>query len=291
MQVEGKIRAAMVIHSPHVHYFTAFHTKLMEDAAQRLLPLLTAALRETRARSAFTAAVMHEVKNDSHTALMVLDIVQESIDQGEEIKGMAENLIEIRHHLEGLNALGQDSLDIFRTGAKGDAQEWKDDERDITTTLGNLLKNATMGWRILYEDTKFKSDLPEELVKCKVRILRILDFKRVLRVLLHNAFRHGQDWVRMEAEMQGDSNVNQRLKLTIRNKAYGEVISGLRQTFGSAMDNPGASPLTRGRLGLAVARQLTLEAKASLSELQYKKQDGNWGQATITLSWPVDIVS
>nr|VFK07221.1 MAG: GAF domain [Candidatus Kentron sp. LPFa]VFK23956.1 MAG: GAF domain [Candidatus Kentron sp. LPFa] len=290
MQVEGRIRAAMMVHSPHAHYFTAFHTRLLEDAAQRLLPLLTAALRETRTRSAFTAAVMHEVKNDSHTALMLLDLIQKSIDQGGEIKGMAEYLIEIRHHLEGLNALGQDSLDIFRTGAKGNAQEWKDDERGVTTTLGNLLENATRGWRILYEDTKFESDLPEELAKCKVRILRILNFKRVLRVLLHNAFRHGQDWVHIAVELRDDPDTDkQQLELTIRNGAYEDVIIGLGGNSGLAMDT-GSSSLTRGRMGLTVARQLTLEVGGFLSELQYKKKQEDWGEVTIALHWPIKVI-
>nr|VFK18791.1 MAG: CheY chemotaxis protein or a CheY-like REC (receiver) domain [Candidatus Kentron sp. LPFa] len=343
MQVEGRIRATMVVHSPHAHYFTAFHTRLLEDAAQRLLPLLTAALRETRARSAFTAAVMHEVKNDSHTALMLLALIQKSIDQGGEIKGMAEYLIEIRHHLEGLNALGQDSLDIFRTGAKGDAQEWKDDERDITTTLGNLLENATRSWRILYQETEFESNLPndhvegfitpadekrarvgwiseahppeggdggcaslihptapsgllfhsKELAARKIRIPRNLDFKRVLRVLLHNAFRHGEEWVHIAVELQnGIDTDKQQLELTIRNGAYEDVIAGLSENAGSAMgSNPGSSPLTRGRMGLTVARQLTLEAGGFLSELQYQKKQEDWGEVTIALHWPIKVIA
>nr|VFK39051.1 MAG: Signal transduction histidine kinase [Candidatus Kentron sp. SD]VFK43913.1 MAG: Signal transduction histidine kinase [Candidatus Kentron sp. SD] len=290
MQVEGKVRAWMVVHSPHAHYFTAFHIKLLEHAAQRLLPLLAAAQRETRARSAFTAAVMHEVKNDSHTALMVLDLVQQEMDR--EVAGeVKEYLTEIRHHLEGLNTLGQDTLDIFRTGGNRRAQEWGDAERDITATLGNLLENSTLGWRGLYEDTEFQSDLPKELATCKVRIPCILDFKRVLRVLLHNAFRHGEDWVHMVIELQRDAHGDGKLKLTIRNGASDDVISDLRQTFGSAMDNPGASPLTRGRLGLAVAKQLTLEVGGSLSELQYTKQDEDRGQTTICLHWPIEVVA
>jgi len=287
MQVEGKIRAAMVIHSPHAHYFTAFHTKLLEQAAKRLLPLLAAALRETRARSAFTAAVMHEVKNDSHTALMLLDQMQRKAGQTPWTKSLAG----IRHHLESLNALGQDTLDIFQVARDRRILEWKNERKDITTILGDLLEKATLGWCTLYKNTEFKSDLAKELALCSVRIPHNLDFRRVLRILLHNAFRHGLYWVHIAAELQGDADADRRLKLTIRNGAYGNIVSGLRQAFGSAMDNPGASPLTRGRMGLTVAKQLTLEAGGSLSELQYKKLDEDQGQAMISLYWPVEVVA
>nr|VFK38797.1 MAG: CheY chemotaxis protein or a CheY-like REC (receiver) domain [Candidatus Kentron sp. TC] len=288
MQAEGRIRAAMVVHSPHAHYFTAFHTRLMEVAARQLLPLLTAALRETRARSAFAAAVMHEVKNDSHAALMSLDQVRRDIDKKMDPRSL-EYLMEIRHHLEGLNALGQDSLDIFRVGRGEYLRTPKSSDRDITTTLGDLLENAARGWCALYEDTEFRIDLSEELAGRRVRIPRILDFKRVLRVLLHNAFRHGRNWVRIAVELQGNTDTDGKLQLTVRNGAYDDVILGLGQTFGSATDNPGASPLIRGRMGLAVAKQLTLEVNGVLSELQYQKQEEDWGEATITLYWPIKV--
>nr|VFK29360.1 MAG: Response regulator receiver domain-containing protein [Candidatus Kentron sp. MB]VFK74762.1 MAG: Response regulator receiver domain-containing protein [Candidatus Kentron sp. MB] len=287
MQAEGRIRAAMVVHSPHAHYFTAFHTRLMEDAARGLLPLLAAAMRETRARSAFTAAVMHEIKNDSHAALMLLDQAQGGDDQAV----CAESLIEMRHHLESLNDLGEDTLDVFQIGRSRYIQKWRHDDRDMLTTPGELIKNAILGWHILYEDTKLDVQLPEDLAARKIRVSRTLAFKRVLRVLLHNAFRHGFDWVHVGVELQDGVDVAGELKLTIRNGAYDDVISNLNRTFGSATDNPGASPLIRGRLGLAVARQLTLEARGALSKLQYEQQNEDEGEATIILSWPIRMVS
>nr|VFK16042.1 MAG: CheY chemotaxis protein or a CheY-like REC (receiver) domain [Candidatus Kentron sp. LFY] len=285
MQAEGTIRAVMVVHSPHAHYFTALHSRLMEYTAQELLPLLAAALRETRARSAFTAAVMHEVKNDSHAALMLLDEIQRETKQEESM----EFLIEARHYLEGLNTLGQDTLDIFRVAWDRGIQEGKSDDKDTVTSLGNLIENATLGWRTLYEYTNIDVQLPENLAKRKIKLPRTLAFKRVLRVLLHNAFRHGLDWVHIAVELHGDTN--QQLRLTIRNGAYGEVISALGKNFGSAMGNPGASPMTRGRVGLAVARQLTLGAGGSLGKLHYEKHRENQGEAAITLLWPIGIIS
>lgn len=287
MRVEGKTQALMVVHSPHACYFTQFHSQLMEYAAERLLPLLAAALRETRARNAFTAAVMHEVKNESHAARQLMDQVQCEAGETE----WAKNLIEIRCYLDELNALGQDTLDIFRVGGGGRIQASgnKKDEGATTTTLNRLLENATLGWRILYEDTKFDIQCPDELATRGIAIPHALDFQRALRVLLHNAFRHGRDWVRVAARLGDKTGGNHRLELTITNTAYRDMVASLAQTSDSAVDQPSASPMIRGRLGLVVARQLATEAGGVLGTLQYKEGEGDSGRAEITLSWPVDV--
>jgi hypothetical protein len=102
-QVDGKVRALMIAHSPHAYYFSAFRVRLMEHAAKRLLPLLAAAQREIRTRSAFAAAVMHEVKHDSHAALLLLNQVMVETA----LKPPSQALTEVVHYVEGLNALGQ----------------------------------------------------------------------------------------------------------------------------------------------------------------------------------------
>nr|VFJ56957.1 MAG: DNA-binding response regulator, OmpR family, contains REC and winged-helix (wHTH) domain [Candidatus Kentron sp. DK] len=288
MKVEGEIRALMMVHSPHACYFTKFHTALMEYTAERLLPLLAAALRETRARNAFTAAVMHEVKNDSHAALLLLDEIERGNEQALDL----EALTEIRHHMEGLNALGQDSLDIFRVGNESGKTFQRKKQETITATLGMLLKNAALGWRTLYEETEcdiqFSDDTP---ASCKVQIPHALGFRRVLRVLLHNAFRHGQDWVRVVARLDNRDGSEQVLKLTIANGSYDDTVSGLGVVLNSVTDRAGASPLVRGRLGLMVAKQITVEAGGNLGELTYTPNSGGPGRAEVSLSWPVEIIS
>lgn len=287
MQVEGRIQALMVVHSPHACYFTGFHAQLMEYAAERLLPLLAAALREARTRNAFTAAVMHEVKNDSHAALELLDEIRHGLKETQQ----PEALIELRHHLEGLNALGKDTLDIFRTGSGGERPSVERKEDSITTSLGDFFENATLGWRTLYEDARrFKLELPDVLAARRVTIPRILDLRRVLRVLLHNAFRHGQSWVHVAVGLDTTVNTGMKLWLTITNDSLHDTVLDLANALGSPIDRPSASPLVRGRLGLKVAGQLTTEAGGTLGGLQYTKKDDELAEAEIKLSWPISAI-
>nr|VFJ71444.1 MAG: Signal transduction histidine kinase [Candidatus Kentron sp. FW] len=286
MQVEGKKQALMVVHSPHAHYFTHFHSQLMEYTAERLLPLLAAALRETRARDAFTAAVMHEIKNESHAARMLVDRVQREVKDTE----WAEDLLQVRHYLDELNGLGQDTLDIFRVG-RGERVRTPESTEEGITTLGKLIENATLGWRSLYEDIELESQLSEELTADSITVPHAQGFRRVLRVLLHNAFRHGRDWVRIAAQFEGEADSSTRLQLTVTNGAYQDTVSELDQTLDSAADRPSASPLVGGRLGLVVARQLTTEAGGVLGALQYTGGKDTLGEAKITLSWPVEPIA
>lgn len=197
MQVDGKLRALMVVHSSHACYFTAFRVRLLEQTAERLLPLLAAAQRETRTRSAFTAAVMHEVKNDSHAALLLLREIEGKSAQPPNTSV----LTELRHYLEGVNALGQDALDIFQLGRAERIQDRREQDKNQSHVLGELIKSMTLGWRTLYEDTELRTDLAENLARRRVKVMRALSFRRVGRVLLHNAFRHGRDWVRIGVEL------------------------------------------------------------------------------------------
>nr|VFJ49570.1 MAG: CheY chemotaxis protein or a CheY-like REC (receiver) domain [Candidatus Kentron sp. DK] len=285
MQVEGKIQALMVIHSPHAHYFTRFHSQLMEQAAKRLLPLLAAALRETRARDAFTASVMHEVKNESQAARMLLAQVQSQAGDTEWVG----DLLQARHYLDELNALGHDTLDIFRVG-RGDRVRAPDSKAETTTTLARLIDNATLGWRSLYSDIEFGNQFPEELAARTIVVPHIQGFRRVLRVLLHNAFRHGREWVRIVARLGSGKDGNTRLELAVTNGAYQDTVSELDQTLDSA-NRPSASPLVGGRLGLVVARQLATEAGGVLGTLQYTGETDRLGQARITLVWPVKLIA
>nr|VFK53932.1 MAG: Signal transduction histidine kinase [Candidatus Kentron sp. TUN]VFK55857.1 MAG: Signal transduction histidine kinase [Candidatus Kentron sp. TUN] len=285
MQVQGRIQALMVVHSPHAHYFTRFHSQLMERAAKRLLPLLAAALRETRARDAFTAAVMHEIKNESHGARLLVDRIQRKAEDTE----WTRDLIKVRHYLDELNALGQDTLDIFRVG-HGDRVRASKGKDEGTTTLGKLIDNATLGWVTLYRDMEFDPRLPEELAAREMTIPHVQDFRRVLRVLLHNAFRHGRDWVRIAAQSKDGADGGTQIQLTVINRSYKDTVLPLDQALNSAIDRPSDSPQVGGRLGLVVAKQLATEAGGSLGTLQYTGEGNKLGETKISMSWPVTFV-
>lgn len=271
IQVDGRVKALMIVHSPHAHYFTAFRVRLIENTAEQILSLLAVAERETRARNAFAASVMHEVKNDSHAALMLLDVIQKEADS----QSWATSLTEIRHHLEGLNALGQDTLNIFQLGRGGDVRDQRED-KDLVTTLDNLINSAIIGWRTLYEDTKLIIEMPDNLATRKILLKRPLAFKRVLRVSLHNAFRHGRQQVWVQVNLKShEANEGDYLKITIKNLAYGQAINNLTQKLNPAIGDLGLSPFIRGRIGLAVAHQLAAEAGGVLSDLKTLKTESD----------------
>lgn len=287
MQVDGKIRALMVVHSPHAYYFTAFRIGLIEYAAEQFLSLLAAAQRETRARSAFAASVMHEVKNDSHTALMLLDQIQEQANS----QGWDISLAEIRYHLEGLNALGQDALDIFQLRKSEHALYQREPDEGLLTTIGKLIKSATMGWCTLYEDTKLVIDMPEILTTRKIFLKRPLALKRVLRVLLHNAFRHGRQRVLVKVALRShEIGGGNYLSITVNNPADEQTIKNLTEYLNPAIGDLGSSPFIRGSLGLAVAYQLTTEAGGILGDLKPIKTNSGDIEAMIGLAWPITFV-
>jgi hypothetical protein len=226
MQVDGVVRALMVVHSPHRCYFTEQRTRLMEHAAKRLLPLLAAAQRETRARSAFTAAIMHEVKNDAHSALMVLEGLEQQLRTQTNGSRFLEPLIEIRHFMKNLHGLGQDALGIYRLGDKEQPLEQQTSGQSIETRLRDLLENLLLT----------------------------------------------------------------RLDLRIRNPAFTEVAHSLLKKMDQAGDTLGNAATARGRLGLAVARQLTAEAEGSLNGPETTVLDGDYCQITVTLRWPISLI-
>jgi DNA-binding NarL/FixJ family response regulator len=285
MQLDDKIQAMMVVHARHPHYFTEFRVKLLETAAKRLLPLLAAAQREQRARSVFTAAIMHEVKNEAHNAVQLLLEARKHLPS-DPSDALEKHLTEIQHHLEGLEGLGMDALDIFQLGSEV-RKDWRTgDNRVISGQLGEILAGLLRGWTTFYENTEVRLDIADALKVQSVAIPSGRAFKRVVRALLHNAFRHGLDWVRVAIELKTTED-STSLCFTISNRAYGDVAQDLSQRVFGKGDDIGTSTRLRGHLGLAVARQLVLEAHGNLSELHCKPLEDDFVEAAITLIWPV----
>lgn len=291
MKVDGVVDALMVVHSPHAHYFTAFRLRLLKQAAQRLLPLLAAARRETRARSAFTAAVMHEVKNDAHAAHVALKEIKQT-RQSPPDPGALERLT---HYLDGLTALGQDSLDVFQLGRADRIDDRARQEETLHYRLRDLIDYIVSGWEPLYRWTKLTVAMPDDLYDRQIDVEHGIAFRRVVRVLMHNAFRHGRDWVTvgLEIEEPRSGNDRARLVLTVSNRAFREVAAGLADDLNPALGTISSSPLARGRMGLVAARQLCIEAGASLTPLQFESADDSdlKGTASTRLYWPVNPLS
>jgi hypothetical protein len=109
----------------------------------------------------------------------------------------------------------------------------------------------------------------------------------VLRVLLHNAFRHGREQVDVTVAMETEpgSAMDTRLKFTVGNLAFPNTPLALKQQDNALTAGTSASPITRGKIGLAVAHQLTVDAGGVLGDFTITEGDTNLVPVHIELSW------
>ncbi len=257
MQLEGSVRALMVVHSSYRYHFSSVRCNLLTDAARRLLPLLAAAVRESQVRGAFTAAVMHEVKNDAAAALLHCDWLEEHLNRHPSLlEGtVAERLTMLRHYLEGLSELGRDFLDVLRPSGDAPGRYQDDTTYELSQSASvqpkDWLDNQLRGWRWIYDDTAVDVDIGIEDGTITLAAPALL--RRVARVLLQNAFRHGEGKVKISLGIDKMCNC---LDLSITNLAYAAVALGLQGGVSSATAQIGPAPQARARVGLASAVRL-----------------------------------
>ena len=298
MELEGHLKALMVVHSPYRFHFTALRCSLLESAARRLLPPFASAVAESRIRGAFAAAVMHEVKNDAATAILHCErLEKEIISLPVERSAVLEELTMLRHYLEGLNELGRDFLDILRPSSddpsRGDDDLAREIEQVQTVKIADWFENQLKPWRCLYGDLR-KIDLNNisgdgSSVSGQIILCAPILLKRVFRVLLQNAFRHGEMRVLIEWKVSGSEAVDcaaqSWLELDITNPAY-------------ESSQIGPSAQARARVGLTNADSLTKSMGGKLTfEVENDKEiskDGALGDEAMKkvsahLRWPLSL--
>lgn len=296
MQLEGSVRALMVVHSPYRYHFTRLRCHLLKDAAQRLLPPLAAAVQESKVRGAFTAAVMHEVKNDAAVALRHCEWLGEHVRNQTGESGIEQRLDMLRHYLEGLEQLGRDFLDVLRPN--GDAQSrYQDDieyelSQRASVKPGAWLENQLRPWRWLYDDTPL--EIQVDVADNEICLAAPMLLRRVSRVLLQNAFRHGEGRVEisLSTKQYGGRDC---LALCIANPSYASVAMGLRG--GAGVAQIGVASQARARVGLSNAGRLAKAVGGNL-EVDHKECEpaGHNGTFEIEamhrvfahLLWPLD---
>ena len=311
MELEGHLKALMVVHSPYRFHFTALRCSLLESAARRLLPPFASAVAESRIRGAFAAAVMHEVKNDAATAILHRErLEKEIISLPVERSAVLEELTMLRHYLEGLNELGRDFLDILRPSSddpsRGDDDLAREIEQVQTVQIADWFENQLKPWRWLYGDLR-KIDLNNisgdgSSVSGQIILCAPILLKRVFRVLLQNAFRHGEMRVLIEWKVSGSEAVDcaaqSWLELTITNPAYESVAMSLKGGVSSASSQIGPSAQARARVGLTNADSLTKSMGGKLTfEVENDKEiskDGALGDEAMKkvsahLRWPLSL--
>lgn len=265
MELEGSVRALMVVHSSYRYHFTAMRCHLLREAASRLLPPLASAVRESRVRGAFTAAVMHEVKNDAAVALRHCEWLEEHLNRlpGLPDDKVAEHLTMLRHYLEGLSELGRDFLDVLRPGSDAPGRYQDDTTYELNQSASvepqEWMDNQLRAWRWIYNDTLVTVDIG--IKDGTVTLVAPALLRRVARVLLQNAFRHGEGEVKISL---GIDEALTSLELNITNSAYAAVALGLQGGVNSATAQIGPPSQARARVGLANAIRLAREVGGSL---------------------------
>jgi len=272
----GFDRAAMILHfghAPNSLWSTALHLVLL--AAQRLYPPFMLAASETHERSQWAAAVVHEIKTE---ALLIRDglehLGEHPHDQAARAKPPGVDL-SLLSDVEGIIELCKDYLSSL------DERFEVPDPREMEAGPLNLalaVQKMTATWATRYPTTKFVPvvDVGELLVQAPALL------RRVVRVLLHNAFRHGETWVKLEATRVGD-----RLRVFVSNDA-GE--SAIRQL--AALDMHGADSRRAGfvrlRVGLRSAVLLAHSAGGGLKRaVEPAAAGGQLATVCFTLEWPI----
>ena len=291
MPLQGSGHALMVVHSPYRFHFTELRCHLLHDAARRLLPPLAAALLQSKVRGAFTAAVMHEVKTDTHAALLHCEALEDHWNTHPELRDAetVQRLDMLRHYLEGLSELGRDFLDVLRPDGDATTRFQEDLEYELglsqQVAAREWLENLLRAWRWLYRDRQVT--VTDAIGEVPLRLPAPMLLRRVARVLLQNAFRHGEGGIALHLAL---ADPGRSLQLTITNLAHTDVVAGIQGSTGAVTAQIGPAPQARARVGLANALRLT-QAVGGTLRIEHEPLKGKCGddllQVQAELCWPL----
>ena len=274
----GFDRAAMVVHFGQQGYplhATVLH--LLVIAAQRLYPPFLLAQTEAHERSQWAAAVVHELKTEAlllqgglHRLAKTLDTKRDPHADLGRLDGSLETMLSLCHdYLRNLD-------DRFEAP---DARELE--PADLSFDL--LVERTIAPWRDRYPDVKLD-------VQSSIQVIRVVAptlLRNVLRVLLHNAFRHGQSWVRLEAAIEGVW-----LRVKVSNDADSDTVAQL-QSIEMHGENAKRAGFVRLRVGLRSARALAREVEGQIDAPKILEQPAMTGDAgthevEFGLKWPLE---
>lgn len=291
MPLQDSGYALMVVHSPYRFHFTELRSHLLHDAARRLLPPLAAALQQSKVRGAFTAAVMHEVKTDAQAALLNCEALEEHWRTHPELRdaASAQRLDMLRHYLEGLSELGRDFLDVLRPDGEATTRFQEDLEYELSLSqqvvASAWLEHLLRAWRWLYHNRQVT--VTDVIGEAPLRLPAPMLLRRVARVLLQNAFRHGEGEIAIHLALADEGRY---LQLSITNAAHADVAAGIQGGTIAVTAQIGPVPQARARVGLANAIRLTQAIKGTLQighePLKGKSRD-NLRQVQAELCWPL----
>ncbi|RQP22973.1 ATP-binding protein [Piscinibacter terrae] len=289
MVFDGGASALMVLHFDGTHAMHSVKLDLVAHAAKRLLPPLLVALSEEFRRENWTSAVVHELKTDS---LALLGYQEEFKERHGAVVKRDEDLRLIQHLAEGLAALAQDYLAVMH-------EQVVPSDDDRSSELNEVFREALWPWLAFYRRHAVKlawqpispDDVDTERMPAptwwpEAHLVQAPQFRRVLRVLLHNAFRHGAGQVRISGRWKtlGERRLFVLLVVnSCRLEDARTAPSGLH-TY-AAQVKP---THVRRTLGLENAYRLARDAGGTINT-RIKVQDEAAGKAifAVQLRWPV----
>lgn len=272
-QQQGFPRAMMVVHisdATCAAWSTVLH--LLVTAAHRLYPPFMLALADEHERSAWAASVVHELKTSAAT-------MHQALKQSKSLAASSLNftrLIDIAHGIENLS---RDYLSFLDPKyALFDANDLPAGNVAVKDQLHHALKPWTDRYptRQCVLDTSALDDRNEQQVAAHHL------WRRVIRVLLHNAFRHGKGTVSVRLDIR-----DHHLVLEVMNQAGPDAVAQLIAAH-SALRGPISAPFATVRVGMRAARLLCRAAKAALDYAIECPESGEQCQVLHCLSWPLD---
>lgn len=241
--------------------------QLLHRAAHHVRAPFLLAWSEAQERAVWAASVAHEMKN---MALLALHDAQHNA-------GTSPLLVE---RLQQQLNLAQDFLFNLRPDLSPDAALATQIE---VVKVHEVLQNSLSWWQEEMDETE-QTDVQwaPEIDFSAVRLRGAQAWHRVLRVLLHNAFQHGEGDVKVGvAFLNQSSNPTQSLlRLTVENRASETAVNLLNQTAHPSLVSV-PSAFVRRHIGLKTAMALCQQAGASL---EVKAENG---RVAVTLDWPV----
>lgn len=271
-QQQGFPKAMMVVHiSDATHSAWTTVLQLLVIAAQRLYPAFMLALADEHERSAWAASVVHELKTGAATMHQSLRLAAQKPNA--QIKFT--RLIDIAHGLENLSS---DYLSFL------DPKHALFDNSDMPAAPVRVLEqvyHALAPWTDRYPQRAYQVDPTDLVTDQEMRLAAPHLWRRVIRVLLHNAFRHGKQDVAVKIARRGD-----RLQLTVTNAAGQDAIAQLIAAHGSGR-GPITAPYATVRVGMRAALRLCRAAGAGLDWHAGEPDPDGLQQVKHELSWPV----
>lgn len=287
MQVDDKTWALMVIHWAVPNAVNEKQVRLLAHAARRLLPPLLVADSEKRRREDWTGAVVHELKTDA-------------LALAHWIKGLGapqsdENVLMSKHYADGLLALALDYLTVMRgTSDRDEFSETHDWDAALLQTIDPWLRlygDFTTVWLNPSDQDPEPLQLPLTQASEKSSwgtqtLPHPAHFRRVLRVLMHNAFRHGLGEVQIRTRLARGEGDTVFLHLTIANTSAPDALNNLRSSVDPELSQVVATKVRRS-LGLSNAFRLSKAAGGKLGVRGCLGQGAGPTSVVARLRWPL----